>query len=126
MFLSKFDLIDSVYVEIVLISKFTCRFIIALNRTVILIHNWLIATMAITRCYAIYKPLNSNTYFSSKFYFRLNLSILFVLLALFISVNIYGVSFLSYSTAQILTNVTDSLTNETVSKLQSFTQCTIS
>jgi hypothetical protein len=96
MFLTKFNLVDQMYGELVLISQFSCRFVIGMNRTVILLHNWLIATMAATRCYAIYKPFNSNTSFSSKFYFRLNIFIVTFLLSLFISVNIYGVSLLNY------------------------------
>lgn len=95
--LSRFNLIDPIYMEPVLISAFMCRFIIALNRTVILLHNWLVACMAITRCYAIYKPLNSNTNFSSKFYFRLNICVFMGLLLVFLLVNVYGVSLLSYS-----------------------------
>ena len=95
--LSRVKVIDTIYAEPILISKFMCRFIIALNRTVILIHNWLVAFMAITRCYAIYKPLNSNTNFSSKFYFKLNLSVLLSLILIFTTFNIYGVSFLSYT-----------------------------
>jgi hypothetical protein len=118
--LSRYHLIDSKYEEIVLISKLTCRFVIALNRTVILVHNWLIAAMAATRCYAIYKPLNSNTHFSSKFYFRLNLSIAFVLAVLFVSVNYYGVSLLSYS--REVTAFNASGLNETS---QEYPRCTI-
>ncbi|CAF0716648.1 unnamed protein product [Brachionus calyciflorus] len=95
--LSRFNLIDHIYAEPVLISKFMCRFIISLNRTVILVHNWLVAFMAITRCYAIYKPLNSNTYFGSKFYFKLNISVLLSLIFIFTTFNVYGVSFLSYN-----------------------------
>jgi hypothetical protein len=84
------------YMEPILISKFMCRFIIALNRTVILLHNWLVASLALTRCYAIYKPLSSTTYFSPKFYYRLNLSVFLSLIALFSSVNAFGVTLLSY------------------------------
>lgn len=94
---SRLKIIDSIYAEPILISRFMCQFIIALNRTVILIHNWLVAFMAITRCYAIYKPLNSNTNFSSKFYFKLNLGVLLSLIFIFTTFNIYGVSFLSYT-----------------------------
>lgn len=94
--LSRLHLVDSKYEEIITISAFTCRFVITLNRTVTLVHNWLIATMAATRCYAIYKPLSSNTYFSSKFYFRLNMSIVFVLLSVFVATNVYGVSLMVY------------------------------
>jgi hypothetical protein len=104
--LSRYRLIEAKYEEIVLISKFTCRFVIALNRTVILVHNWLIAAMAATRCYAIYKPLNSNTHFSSQFYFRLNMSIVFALAAFFVSVNYYGVSLLSYARGELRFNET--------------------
>jgi hypothetical protein len=94
---SRWGVIDSKYEEIVLISKFTCHFVIALNRTVILMHNWLIAAMAATRCYALYKPLSANLNFSPKFYLRLNLSTLLILLCLFVSLNVYGVSLLSYT-----------------------------
>ena len=116
--LSRYKLIHSVYEELVLVSNFTCKFIIGLNRTVMLIHNWLIATMAATRCYAIYKPLSSNTYFGSKFYFRLNLSIVFILLGIFGSINLYGVSLLSFSYVAY----NDSFTNETLME----PQCVIS
>jgi hypothetical protein len=68
-----------------------------LNRTIILMHNWLVASLAITRCYAIYKPINSTAYFSSKFYYRLNLSVVLFLVLLFTSINIYGVMLLSYT-----------------------------
>jgi hypothetical protein len=95
--LSRFNLIDHIYAEPVLISNFMCKFIISLNRTIILMHNWLVASLAITRCYAIYKPINSMAYFSSKFYYRLNLSVVFFLVLLFSSINIYGVMLLSYT-----------------------------
>ncbi|RNA41503.1 G-coupled receptor -like protein [Brachionus plicatilis] len=95
--LSRLKIIDSIYAEPILISKFMCHFIIALNRTVILVHNWLVAFMAITRCYAIYKPLNSTTNFSSKFYFKLNLGVLISLIFIFTTFNIYGVSFLTFT-----------------------------
>ncbi len=74
-----------------------CRFIISVNRTITLLHNWLVASLAVTRCYAIYKPINSTTNYSSKFYYRLNLIVLFVLTFIFASLNIFGVMLLSYS-----------------------------
>jgi hypothetical protein len=116
--LSRFELIDSIYIEPILISKFMCRFIIALNRTVILLHNWLVAMLALTRCYAIYKPLNSTTSFSSKFYFRLNLCVLTALLLIFTSSNIYGVLLLSYYPKSVNSlaldhNINQSIGNQT-------------
>jgi hypothetical protein len=109
--LSRYNLIDKLYSEPILISQFMCRFIIALNRTVILLHNWLVALLALTRCYAIYKPLNSHIFLSSKFYCRLNLSILFVLLLFFITGNIFGVAMLTYSKTAINETTTTTTTN---------------
>jgi len=81
----------------VLISKFMCFSIILLNRTVTLLHNWLVASLAVTRCYAIYQPINSTTRFSSKFYFRLNLTVLICLSFAFVSLNVVGIMPLSYN-----------------------------
>ena len=84
------------YAEPVLISKFMCYSIISINRIVTLLHNWLVASLAVTRCYAIYQPINSTTRFSSKFYFRLNLIVLFCLTFTFVLLNIFGLMPLSY------------------------------
>jgi hypothetical protein len=89
--LSRYKLIDSIYAEPILISKFMCHFIIAFNRTITLLHNWLVASLALTRCYAIYKPFNSTANFGSKFYFRLNLFVFISLIVVFSSLNIVGV-----------------------------------
>jgi hypothetical protein len=59
LFLSQFNYIDQIYSEPILISQFMCRFIIALNRTIILLRNWLMTSMAMTRLYVILK----NIYF---------------------------------------------------------------
>ena len=91
-----FDMIDKIYSELVNISKFMCRFIIGFNRTITLIHNWLLASMAITRCYAIYKPLNSTAYYSVKFYYRLNLLVVFSLIVIFSGFNTFGASLLEF------------------------------
>ena len=87
--LSRYNLIDKIYSEPVLISKFMCRFLLAFNRTVFVIHNWLVALLAVTRCYAIYKPF---ALISSKFYCHLNLYTLVTLLIIFITGNIFGAS----------------------------------
>ena len=95
--LSRNQVIPLYYEEPVLISPFMCRFVISLNRTVILLHNWLMVSLAATRCYAIYKPINSNSNFGSKFYLRLNLIVFTFLLAIIVSSNIYGVYILSFT-----------------------------
>lgn len=95
--LSRYNLIDKLYSEPIYISSFMCRFAIALNRTIILLHNWLVALLALTRCYAIYKPFNKHTLYNSKFYCRLNLYFLFILLTLFIGLNIFGVALMTYT-----------------------------
>jgi hypothetical protein len=95
--LSRLNYIDTMYSEFIHISEFMCRFVIALNRTVILLHNWLVAFLALTRCYAIYKPLNSNILVSSKFYYRLNLFVLLIMIVLFATANIFGVAMLTYT-----------------------------
>lgn len=105
--LSKYKIIDSIYMEPVLISKFACQFLIAFNRLITLLHNWLVAFMALTRCYAVYKPLNSTTYYGPKFYFRLNLCILAVLILLFTAINVFGVWPLTYKMIQYVDNVTN-------------------
>lgn len=94
--LSRYNLIDSMYAEPVLISKFMCQFIIGFNRTIILLHNWLVSSLALTRCYAIYKPLNSTANFGPKFYLRLNLFVLVTLIFIFSALNILGVMPLEY------------------------------
>lgn len=126
--LSRYNLIDPIYMEPVLISKFMCRFIIALNRCVILLHNWLVASLALTRCYAIYNPLNSTTQFSTKFYYRLNLTVLAILVLAFSSINIYGVMLLSYNShsAVSYTNMFSNASNSTPAHMEYRPECRIS
>nr|QVK45706.1 G protein-coupled receptor [Proales similis] len=95
--LSRYNIIDEIYMEPVLISGFMCRFIIAMNRITILMHNWLVASLALTRCYAIYNPLDSTTQFSSKFYLRLNVCVFTLLIVVFTALNLFGVSLLTYN-----------------------------
>ena len=101
------------YAEPVLISKFMCYSIISINRIVILLHNWLFASLAVTRCYAIYQPINSTTRFSSKFYFRLNLIVLFCFTFTFVLLNIFGVMPLSYQQNSSTTAFNESWSNRT-------------
>lgn len=122
--LSKFGLIDPIYAEPVLISKFMCRFIIGLNRTVVLMHNWLVACMAITRCYSIYKPLNSNMNFGSKFYYRLNICVFLSLLIVFSILNIYGVLFLSFTKS--MNSYTNSTSYSNLNRTSIHSECKIS
>ena len=106
--LSRYKLIDSIYAETILISKFMCQFSIGFNRTLVLMHNWLVSSLALTRCYAIYKPLNSTANFGSKFYLRLNLFVLFTLILVFSTLNILGVMPLEYKRYLLLEILTDS------------------
>lgn len=94
--LTRIQFIDPMYAEPVLISKFMCQFIIGFNRTITLMHNWLVSSLALTRCYAIYKPLNSHANFGQKFYLRLNLFVLVSLIFVFSTLNILGVMPLEY------------------------------
>lgn len=96
MLLSRLGYIDTRYSEPILLSTFSCRFIIALNRTVILLRNWLMTLMTMTRLYAIRQPFQSTVVHTKRFYLKLNLGALLLLSTVFISINIYGVMMLNY------------------------------
>ena len=107
--LSRFDIIDKIYSEPTLISKFMCKFLIAFNRTIFHLHNWLVALLAVTRCYAIYRPFNKHAFTNSNFYLNLNLYNLLFLLIIFMTSNVF-VSVFIFD----LTQTSHNLTNQTV------------
>lgn len=88
--------IDQQYGDLILLSKFSCCFIIALNRTVLLIRSWLMASLALTRCFACIQPIKSNMNKSKNFCSKLNIIMILIYLSVFASLNILGVMMLSY------------------------------